>query len=380
MIINRTLAPKLLSSKKSLLLLGPRQTGKSTLIKSLQPELTINLAHEQTYLEFARNPSELEERLHGKNYKTVFLDEVQRLPSLLNTLQVLLDEQKSTPKFFLTGSSARKLKRGKANLLPGRIHTYQLGPLSSEELEYKLDTTAALETGILPGIYLDPSREEKIKTLRSYAATYLKEEVQAEALTRNLEGFSRFLFTAATCSGQFLDLKKLSNEAQIPRQSALRYFEILEETLLVNRCFSFSKSERKKLIQHPKYYFFDTGVLNALLGNFEASEDRKGLLFEHLFFNQLLAILNHQDKEYRISSYRTKHNAEIDFILEVGKKTWAIEVKASKNIGVSDLRGFKSFSNFYSNSHQKVIVYLGNLLKKIDNVCIYPWQEFLKEL
>ena len=378
MVINRILSPKIASSKKSVLLLGPRQTGKSTLIQHLKPALTINLAHEQTYLDFTRNPSELEERLNVKNYKTIFIDEVQRLPSLLNTLQVLLDK-KNGPKFYLTGSSARKLKRGQANLLPGRIHTYQLGPLSSGELDYKIDTTTALETGTLPGIYLEKSKEEKIKTLRSYAATYLKEEVQAEALTRNLEGFSRFLFTTAISSGQFLDFVKLSREAQVSRQSAIRYFEILEETLLVHRVSAFAKSERKRLIQHPKYYFFDPGVLNALLGNFEVSEDRKGFLFEHLFFTQLISSLHHQDKDFRLSTYRTEHGAEIDCILEVNKKLFAIEVKASKNIGLNDLNGFKSFHKFYAKPHTAMIAYTGQVSKKIENVWILPWQECLRE-
>jgi predicted AAA+ superfamily ATPase len=128
-----------------------------------------------------------------------------------------------------------------------------------------------------------------VKTLRSYASTYLKEEIQAEALTRNLEGFSRFLFIAAQWSGRFLDFIKLASESRINRQSAIRYFEILEETLVVSRCSAFSKNPRQRLIQHPKFYFFDSGVWNALLNNFTASADRIGPLFEHFFFNQLVA-------------------------------------------------------------------------------------------
>lgn len=166
MIVRRRLIDQLRSGKKSCLLLGPRQTGKSTLIKQLQPDLTINLAHEETYLEFARHPSELESRLGYSPPQTVFIDEVQRLPGLLNTLQDLIDNRFPKTKFYLTGSSARKLKRGGANLLPGRIHTYHLGPLAVSELDYQCDITAALSTGTLPGIYTDPSVEEKVKTLR----------------------------------------------------------------------------------------------------------------------------------------------------------------------------------------------------------------------
>jgi predicted AAA+ superfamily ATPase len=380
MIIPRRLTQILQKSKKSAMLLGPRQTGKSTLIQSLSPDLTINLAHEPTFLEFARNPSELEQRLAAGNYPSVFIDEIQRLPSLLNTIQTVIDAHPQRHRFLLTGSSARKLKRGNANLLPGRIHTYHLGPLSCAELDYNVNTSQALSTGTLPGIYTDSSPQDREKTLRSYGATYLKEEIQAEALTRNLEGFSRFLFLAAECSGQWLDLSKLASEAAIPRQSAIRYFEILEDTLIVNRCNAFSKSNRMRLVQHPKYYFFDTGVLNGLFANFTPSADRKGILFEHLFFNQLMTSAAAQDIELRVTLYRTEHGAEVDFILELGHNIWAIELKASQNVGTSDLRGFASFERFYNKPHRQCVAYMGTAKKKINSVEIFPWQELLKEI
>lgn len=380
MIISRQLSQILLRSKKSLLLLGPRQTGKSTLIESLHPDLTINLADEQTYLDFAKNPSELEERLDAREKTTVFIDEIQRLPSLLNTLQSIIDQRKDRTRFFLTGSSARKLKRGKANLLPGRIHVYHLGPLSVAELGDAFNTKQALETGTLPGIYTENSNQERVKTLRSYSATYLKEEIQAEALTRNLEGFSRFLFVVAQCSGQFVDFTKLASEAQISRQSATRYFEILEDTLIVHRCPSFSKSGRMRLIQHPKFYFFDSGVLNALLGNFQLSEDRKGILFEHLFFNQLIASAYSHDIEIKVSSYRTEHAAEVDFIVELENEVWAIELKASRNVRKSILTGFKSFADYYRKPHRSVVAYMGHVAKTIAGIDIVPWQELLKKM
>jgi len=380
MYIYRRLASVLRKSKKSVLLLGPRQTGKSTLIQSLEPSLTINLADEKTYLDFARNPSEIRERMDGKGYKTVFIDEIQRLPSLLNTLQGMIDSDRLSTRFYLTGSSAAKLKRGKANLLPGRIHTYQLGPLCCGELSYNMDVKRAMETGTMPAIYLENSREERTKTLRSYSATYLKEEVQAESLTRNIEGFSRFLFVVAQDAGHFLDLMKLSREAQISRQSAIRYFDILEETLIVNRCYSFSNIERKRLIQHPKFYFFDTGVLNALRGGFEATDDRKGILFEHLFFNQLIASAASLDREIRVSTYRTEHGAEVDFIVEWEGETWAVELKASIQVGKNDLRGLTNFSHFYRRAHRSVIAYLGNVERTIEGIDVMPWQSLLKKM
>ena len=242
--IHRLSSRKIEESPKSVLLLGPRQTGKSTLIKILKPELTINLADEGEFLLFTQNPDELKQRLASTQYKTVFIDEVQRLPGLLNTVQSILDDQDNMIKFYLTGSSARKLKRGKANLLPGRVFNYQLGPLVTSELNYRIDTEKALSTGTMPGVYSENNPKFRYKTLRSYASTYLKEEIQAEALARNLEGFSRFLYFAAIYSGHFLDISKLASEAQVPRQSAVRYFEILEDTLIVNRSPSYLKANK----------------------------------------------------------------------------------------------------------------------------------------
>ena len=382
-MIKRSLGPVLANAKRSFLLLGPRQTGKSTLVSSLKPDLTINLAHEATYLEFARNPRELEERLGAlplAQRQTVFVDEVQRLPSLLNTVQALLDASPSRYRFFLTGSSARKLRRGRANLLPGRIFTYQLGPIVSCEMDYKLDTTQALSHGTLPGILVEPDRYVKEKTLSSYAATYLKEEVQAEALTRNLEGFARFLSVCAEYAGRFLDLAKLAVDAQIARQSAVRYFEVLEDCLIVQRLAPFAKSARRRLVQHPRYYFFDPGVLNGLLGNFKVSPDRIGNLFEHLIFTQIAHSALALDKRINVSSYRTEHGAEVDFIVTSNGETLAIESKASRNVGRSDLRGLDSFAEYYGKPHRSMVFYLGAERRKMGRVEVLPWQEGLREI
>lgn len=379
-MIKRNLSPLLGVSKKSVLLLGPRQTGKSTLIGALKPDLSINLADESEYLSFASNPREIHERLKAQPVKTVFIDEIQRLPGLLNTVQAIIDEEGQKTKFYLTGSSARKLRHGKANLLPGRVHSYSLGPLVASEMAYTGDLKKALSIGTLPGIWTDTDSAQREKTLRSYAATYLKEEIQAEALTRNVEGFSRFLYAAGAETGKFLDFAKLCREAALPRQSAIRYFEILEDTLIVRRCEAFRKSARKRLIQSPKFFFFDTGVLNGLLNNFVPSQDRIGALFEHLVFNQIMDSAQSKDKDIRISSYRTEHGAEVDFILEMGGRVFAIEVKSSPHVSRVDLRGFKSFSDYAGKKHPSFILYPGATKKVIDGVKILPWQEFLKEL
>ena len=361
-------------------MLGPRQTGKSTLIRSLKPNLEINLAHERTFLDFTSDPEELERRIAATEPTTIFIDEVQRLPSILNTVQVLLDSSRKY-RFFLTGSSARKLRRGRANLLPGRIHSFQLGPLVSAECRYALKTDQALETGTLPGIYTEADPAEREKTLRSYAAIYLKEEVQAEALTRNLEGFARFLRVAAAAAGQFLDLSKLASEAQVNRHAAIRFFEILEDTLLVIRSEAFAKSARRRLIQHPRFFFFDNGVLNGVLGNFICSADRRGALFENFVLTQILHSAHAKDRELQISSYRTEHGAEVDFIVEFPDGTcWAIEVKAGRSVHDSDLSGLSSFADFYKKKHVPLIIYGGAVRKRLGRVSVLPVQEALKEM
>ena len=189
-MVHRLIAAALRERSKSALLIGPRQTGKSTLFHGLQPDVTIDLADESTYLAFAASPNELNTRVRLDRPQTVFIDEVQRVPSLVNTAQALLDAGKRTgasTRFWLTGSSARKLRRGQTNLLPGRVLTYELGPLAACELDYRLDTARALQFGTLPEPYLEHDGPLKQKLLRSYAGSYLREEVQAEALTRNLE-------------------------------------------------------------------------------------------------------------------------------------------------------------------------------------------------
>lgn len=379
-MITRTLSASLARSKKSLLLLGPRQTGKSTLISSLDPDVVINLAHEGTYLDFLRDPMELERRLGAQKSATVFIDEIQRLPSLLNTIQVLLDRPACPFRFYLTGSSARKLRRGQANLLPGRIHTFHLGPLTCRELSYKLDTKTALSIGSLPGILTDADGPSREKTLRSYAATYLKEEIQAEGLSRNLEGFARFLQVTAGWAGHFLDLSKMASAAQVARQTAVRYFEVLEDCLIVHRADSFAKSLTRRLVQHPKFYFFDVGVLNGLLGNFTVSQDRIGPLFEHLLFTQMLHGAQSQDEDIRISTFRTEHGAEVDFIVERGGEVHAIEAKASRTVEPHGLRGLKSFAGYVGKKHRSSIFYLGETRKRIQGIDVFPWQEGIKAL
>jgi uncharacterized protein len=378
MHINRQVFEIIKENKKSALLLGPRQTGKSTLMAELKPDLTINLADEAVFVAFLRDPGLLRKRISGS--RRIYIDEVQKIPSLLNTVQALVDENKRL-QFLLTGSSARKLKRGKANLLPGRILTYNLGPLNMSELGPKFEINKLLSLGSLPGIYTEPSPELARKILRSYASTYLREEIQAEALTRNLEGFSRFFDIIASRSGDFVDFTKFSSQAMIERTSAKRYFETMVETLVLQEVPAFAKSSRRRLVQHPKYYFFDVGVLNGCLSNFNISPDRKGNLFEHLCMQMIVSEAKGRDLDFRLSVYRTDAGAEVDFILELGSKIYAIEVKATTNIGGHDLRGLKSFTDFIGKKPKNsIIIYLGTENLNIDGVEAMPLHTAIQKI
>ena len=376
-MIKRKISSLLTQSKKSILLLGPRQTGKSTLIKSLNPGLTVNLADESVFVSHLGDPGLIKQEI--RQHKEIFIDEVQRIPSILNTIQAILDDDPSK-RFFLTGSSARKLKRGRANLLPGRVHVYELGPLTFSEIHDLWDIKKALTVGLLPGIFLESDRLTAEKTLKSYSITYLKEEIQAEALTRNLEGFSRFFQVVSSQSGSFIDFSKVASLAAIERTSACRYYDILIDTLVIYEIGPFAKSQKRRLIQHPRYYFFDVGVLNGALDNFSISNDRIGLLFEHLVLQLIISEAKARDETIRLSIYRTEGGAEVDFILEKKGKIFAIEVKATKKIVSTDLRGLKSFLHFYGKRCQTLVIYRGDQSLNVDGIDVLPLTDAMKFL
>jgi len=376
----RELAKELARYKKSLLLLGPRQTGKSTLLAAQKADVAINLADEETFRDHARDPALLKNLLTNSSARSVLIDEVQRLPSILNTIQALMDNHPKI-RFLLTGSSARKLRRGHANLLPGRLLSYSLGGLSASELADAFDLRKCLTTGTLPGIYSEADAGLRKKLLRSYASTYLREEIQAEALTKDIEGFSRFFDVAAAYSGQFVDFTKISSLSGINRQTAARYFDILCDTLVVYALKPFAKSPSVRLSQHPKMYFFDCGVWNGILGNFELSLDRIGPLFEHWVLQEIIHTAYARDMELSVTTYRTQAGAEVDFIVEREGKLFAVEVKASRNVGRSDCRGFASLRALLGKrKFTPLIVYLGSREFELEGAKVLPPQSLSKAL
>lgn len=378
-IIARLLAEAIRKSKKSILLLGPRQTGKSTLIQSLDPDLILNLANEREFLRHSSDVGYLESLIRGKKPKTVFIDEIQRIPTMLNTLQDIIDNWNMAPKFYLSGSSARKLRRGQANLLPGRLFTYEMAGFCAKEFEYKLNLKKSLQYGFLPENYLNTDAAEIEKNLDMYSASYLAEEIKAEAATRNIQGFARFLNECAARASQVLDYSKIASQAKVSRTSSLRFYEILEDTLIAHRIQSY-EIEGVDTIKHPKLYFFDVGVLNGILNNFSTSSDRIGVLFEHLVYNQIRNSALASDKKIKIQFFRTRHGLEVDFVLFIGNKKIAIEVKAGQ-VGQSDCQSLLALQEYDSSIDDLFIVGLKeNDKRRIKNVTICDVGSFIKAI
>ena len=377
----RLLARALHSSPRSVLLLGPRQVGKSTLLAALEPDLSLNLASPGTFRNFVSHPERLEHELLAAppSTATVFIDEVQRVPALLDAVQVFLDRRPPRFRFLLSGSSARKLRRGQANLLPGRVHVHYLHPLLACEIGADFELDRALAHGTLPGIYAERDPSTRAADLRAYADTYLREEVQAEALVRHVGGFARLLDLVAGSSGRIVNTHALCKDAALGYETARRYLEILEDTLVAFRVPAWSGSERASLVRHAKLYLFDIGVRNALLRRplDEPLDDERGLLLEHLVACELHRRLGTLWPEAALFHYRTRHGVEVDFVLEVGRELWGVEVKASRRVDRGMLRGLNAFAARNDRVRRRIVVFLGPRRQDLEGVEVLPLAEFL---
>ena len=382
-MLDRTQFARLKNSTKSFLLLGPRQVGKSTLIQSLAPSKLINLMDENLYVSYLKEPVRLKRELASLDRPSlVAIDEIQRVPALLNMIQLLLDEG-SKHRFLLTGSSARKLKRGHANLLPGRILMEHLDPLSFWELGEKFDLEKAILLGTLPGVYLEETQTAS-EILESYEQIYLREEIQAEALTRNLGSYGRFLDLAAEASGQWINYSKISSDSEIPKETLRRFYSLLEDTLVAFRVEAFRpKTSKRRVSQRERFVFFDLGVRNALLGIHKGplSPIEKGSLFEQWIFLQMMTFNHANKKGWRISSFRTDTGAEVDWILDTGKRLIAIECKWGKNVSAHDWAGLKTFDQYATRPVKKYVVYTGLSAQQFARTEIaVPYREFLSDI
>jgi predicted AAA+ superfamily ATPase len=386
---DRLIAKWIIKTGKSVLLLGPRQVGKSTLCQSFAPVLSINLADEELFIAYSKDPSRLKREVHAlKKAGFILIDEIQRVPSLLNSVQALLDPGPHSVegrRFLLTGSSAAKLKQSGANLLPGRVVLEYMDPLLVSELGDKFDLDRALRFGMLPGVYLGEEDSEQV--LSSYADLYLREEIRAGALAKDIGQYARFLDIAALFSGQWLNYSKISSEAEISKETIRRYVSVLEGTLMVFRVPSFHPGARTKrrVSQKDKLFLFDLGVRNALLGvhRQKITPDQRGHLFEHWLILQIIYMNRALRKDWHLSTYRTDGGAEVDLVIERDGDVIGLEIKASRNIGKSDLRGLKSLEEVMGRKQPflKWIAYLGDTEQVFeDGTRVIPFQKLLQEL
>jgi len=383
-VYERLIGPRLKADRHSALLLGPRQVGKSTLLGSLAPDLTLNLASLAAFREYVAQPERLEAELAAApaRVKTVFIDEVQRVPALLDGIQAIVDAHPRRFRFLLSGSSARKLRRGHANLLPGRVVLHYLHPLVARELQSDFNLDRVLAHGTLPGIYSDADPESRSLTLRSYVDAYLREEIQAEALVRDVGGYARLLDLAAASSGRVVNLNALSRDAAVSYETARRYLDVLEDTLILFRIPAWRGSDRASLVAHPKLLLFDLGVRNAILRRplDRPLDDERGLLLEHLVGLELRRREGTIWPEARVQHFRTRRGAELDFVLSVGREHWAIEVKASRQVDSRDLKGFDAFAEHARKVTRRIVVFLGPRRQRVDDIEVWPVEDFLAEL
>ncbi len=369
--------PSLLK-KKSFFLLGPRATGKSFLVQQqLGPRaISLNLLRSELYLKLSHSPWEIENiieaELAHKKDPIIVIDEIQKLPHLLDEVHRLIETKRW--RFLLTGSSARKLKRGHANLLAGRAWSAHLYPLSWSEIpQFNLDHY--LRFGGLPAIYPSKFPEEE---LRAYANTYLYEEIQAEGLVRKLPQFSRFLTVAALNNGRLLNFAKVSSDTGVPASTIREYYSILEDTLIGFTLFPWNKSIKRKAINTAKFYLFDCGVTHVLAGTetIDRNSDLYGRSFEHWIGLELNAYLHYQRKKEIMGFWQSKHQHEVNFT--IGDHT-AIETKASKQVNPDDLKGLnalkeeKIFKQYFLVSHDPIETTRNNIK------CLH-WKTFIKKL
>jgi len=367
--------------KKSFFLLGPRATGKSTWLKANFPDsLHFDLLRNDVYFSLSSSPSAFRERvLPADSKKTwIIVDEIQRLPLLLNDVHSLIESHGY--KFALSGSSARKLKRGKANLLAGRALVKNMFPLIAAEYGDAIKLEDALSYGTLPGIVAEP--DTRIEQLEAYVGTYLREEIREEALTRNVQSFGRFLEVAALMNGQVANLSNLARDAGVPRATVSSYFEILVDTLLGNWLPAWKPRAKVKEISHPKFYFFDCGVIRSIqkLLRDKMNDVEKGILFESLVMHELNAHISYQGIGGELFYWRTPDGIEIDFIWKRASTIVAIEVKSSTRWKDDFNSGFKALLSSSIKPKACYGIYNGNEVLKKEFGFVLPWKVFLKRL
>lgn len=371
----------------SFFLFGARGTGKSTFLKqSFDSEKTlwIDLLDPEQENRYSLRPGELSDQIRAglNRYSWVVIDEIQKIPKLLDVVHSTIEEH--GVRFALTGSSARKLKKGSVNLLAGRAFVYHLFPLTSRELGANFDLSRALHYGTLPGLLPFTADEERKAFLRAYALTYLKEEVWAEHLIRKLDPFRRFLAVAAQCNGEIVNYSNIARDIGTDHKTVCSYFEILADTLLGFMLEPYHTSVRKRQRLSPKFFLFDPGVTRAINGTLNVelapSTYAFGKAFEHFVLLEIIRLSDYRSNDYRFSYLRTKDGAEIDLIIErPGSNVALVEIKSTDRIDERDIREVSRFLSVFPGA-EAFCLSRDKVRKRIGDVLAVHWMEGLNEL
>jgi len=360
-------------------LLGPRGTGKTWLTQRLFPQaLRVDLLEPETLRSLSARPERLRELIQGRpEVRQVVIDEVQKLPSLLEVVHLLIEARQGV-QFIFTGSSARKLRRGGVNLLGGRAVQKNLHPFMAAEFGPGFNIDEALRLGMLPIVRGGKSPEE---TLRAYSGLYLREEVQMEGLVRNIGNFSRFLEAISFSQGAVLNLANVARDCHVNRKTAEGYLEILEDLLLAFRVPVFTKRAQRELAAHPKFFFFDTGVFraNRPSGPLDAPSEIDGAALEGLVAQHLRSWCDYSGGNYRLHYWQTRSKVEVDFVVYGEGGLYALEVKNSIQVRQEDMRGLKNFGEDFPES-RRFLLYRGKERFLRDNILCLPCEEFLLQL
>ncbi len=365
------------SDQHSVFIFGPRGTGKTSWLKrNFKDALYFDLLDSRTYTELLGNPSLLDSRIPSSYSGWVIIDEIQKIPVLLNEVHRLIELKKY--KFILTGSSARALRKKGVNLLAGRALTNHMHPLLAEEIGDDFDLNHALTTGLLPMAY--QSNQYK-RYLSSYVETYLREEVLQEALTRNINLFARFLATASFSQGGVLNYTGIAREIGTTRQTVTHFFDILDDLLIATRLPVFSKRAKRDVIVQNKFYYFDVGIYLSLRpkGPLDSPEELRGPALETLFFQHLRAMNDYYYLGYELFYWRTRSQLEVDFILYGEKGLLAFEIKGSQRLTARDFRGLNAFKADYPMA-TCYMVYLGDRDYVENDIHVVPMTKILFNL
>ena len=365
----------------SFFLFGPRGTGKSTLLKANFPEaLIVDLLDPDSYRTYVSHPEQLRALVEGNpGISRLVIDEIQKVPALLDVVHQLIEEKsRRSLQFILTGSSSRKLRRAGVDLLAGRVLLKTLHPFLAAELGSRFNLEQSLRLGLLPLVLAAKDSEE---TLKSYVSLYLREEVQAEGLVRNIGSFSRFLEAMTFSHASLLNTSEVARECQVGRKAVEGFVEILEDLLLGFRLKVFTKKAKRHLVQHPKFYYMDAGIFRSLRpkGPLDAPEEIAGASLEGLVAQQLRAWIAYGREDRQLCFWRTKSGVEVDFII-YGQDTFlAIEVKSSRRVSSKDVRPLKAFLEDYPQA-RACLLYGGQDRLLLEGIQCLPCKDFLPRL